>query len=115
MGLELDIQIVISTLKVKQDLKAFDLKMSYFLQRPYGPAIGVVCQFILMPVFAYLLGYLLLETTYERLGLLLIGCAPGGANSNFWVIINDDMGTVVQYQCICRQPCLTEMSIYQSQ
>lgn len=93
MGLELDIQIVISTLKVKQDFKAIDIVLVFknvYFQRPYGPAIGVVCQFILMPVFAYLLGYLLLETTYERLGLLLIGCAPGGANSNFWVTIDDN-------------------------
>ena len=32
-----------------------------------------------------LAGWLFLETTYERLGLLLLGCSPGGANSNFWV------------------------------
>ena len=28
---------------------------------------------------------ILLPTTYERLGLLMLGCSPGGANSNFWV------------------------------
>jgi hypothetical protein len=32
-----------------------------------------------------LLGWLFLETSYERLGLLLLGCSPGGAKSNFWV------------------------------
>ena len=30
-------------------------------------------------------GWLFLETSYERLGLLLLGSSPGGANSNFWV------------------------------
>ena len=45
------------------------------------------CQFVLMPVFSYLLGWLLLTTKYERLGLLMLGCSPGGANSNFWVKI----------------------------
>ena len=50
-----------------------------------GPAIGMVCQYGLMPMFAYLLGWLLLTTNYERLGLLLLGSAPGGAHSNFWV------------------------------
>ena len=44
-----------------------------------------MCQFLLMPVCAYLLGWLFLETNYERLGLLLLGSSPGGANSNFWV------------------------------
>jgi len=79
MGLELDLNIVIKTVK-----------------RPYGPCIGMICQFILMPVFSYLLGYLLLTTTYERLGLLLIGCSPGGANSNFWTaMFNGDVNLSV--------------------
>ena len=30
-------------------------------------------------------GWLFLETSYERLGLLLLGSSPGGANSNLWV------------------------------
>ena len=54
-------------------------------QRPIGPAIGLFCQFIIMPCNAYFLGWLFLETSYERLGLLLLGSSPGGANSNFWV------------------------------
>ena len=45
----------------------------------------MVCQFLLMPCLAYLLGWLFLQTRYERLGLLLLGTSPGGANSNFWV------------------------------
>lgn len=45
----------------------------------------MVCQFGFMPVTAYVLGWLFLTTTYERLGLLLLGSSPGGANSNFWV------------------------------
>ena len=47
------------------------------------------CQFVLMPVFSYFLGWLLLPTKYERLGLLMLGCSPGGANSNFWVETSD--------------------------
>ena len=37
-----------------------------------------------MPLTSYGLGYLILETKYERLGLLLLGCCPGGVGSNFW-------------------------------
>ena len=40
---------------------------------------------MVMPLLAYLLGWLLLETNYERLGLLLLGSSPGGSQSNFWV------------------------------
>jgi len=67
MGLDIDLKIVADTFK-----------------RPIGPAVGMFSQFIVMPVFSYFIGWLLLETTYERLGLLLLGCAPGGAASNFW-------------------------------
>ena len=37
-----------------------------------------------MPLLSYGLGYLLLQSNYERLGLLLLGCCPGGVGSNFW-------------------------------
>jgi len=67
MGLELDLTIVWNCVK-----------------KPIGPAIGLFCQFIIMPCNAYFLGWLFLETSYERLGLLLLGSSPGGANSNFW-------------------------------
>ena len=46
--------------------------------------VGFCCQFLLMPLLSYGLGYLLLQTNYERLGLLLLGCCPGGVGSNFW-------------------------------
>jgi len=67
MGLEIDLAVVLACIK-----------------RPIGPAIGLFCQFIIMPCNAYFLGWLFLETSYERLGLLLLGSSPGGANSNFW-------------------------------
>ncbi|XP_059085978.1 hepatic sodium/bile acid cotransporter-like [Tigriopus californicus] len=67
MGIEIDINIV------KQVLK-----------KPIGPAIGFVSQFIFMPVAAYLVGRWILTQDYERLGLLILGSSPGGANSNFW-------------------------------
>lgn len=67
MGLDLDIQIVIQTIK-----------------KPIGPLIGMASQFVLMPTFAYFLGWAFLQTNFERLGLLILGCSPGGANSNFW-------------------------------
>ena len=31
----------------------------------------------------------MLETNYERLGLLLLGCCPGGVGSNFWTAMLD--------------------------
>ena len=49
-----------------------------------GPLVGFCSQFLVMPLVSYGLGWLLLQTNYERLGLLLLGCCPGGVGSNFW-------------------------------
>ena len=56
----------------------------YYCRRPVGPLVGFCSQFLVMPLLSYGLGYLLLQTNYERLGLLLLGCCPGGVGSNFW-------------------------------
>jgi len=75
MGLDLDMKIVLATLK-----------------KPVGPLIGMVSQFLLMPAFSYFLGWAMLQTNFERLGLLILGCSPGGANSNFWTaMFNGDI------------------------
>jgi len=72
MGLDIDTAVVWSVIK-----------------RPVGPAVGMASQFIFMPAFSYLLGWAFLQTNFERLGLLLLGCSPGGANSNFWTAMFD--------------------------
>jgi len=59
-------------------------KVKTVLKRPVGPGIGFVCQFVFMPLMAFLLGYLLLLTNYEKLGLILLGCCPGGTTSNIY-------------------------------
>lgn len=51
--------------------------------------MGFCSQFLAMPLLAFGLGYLMLETNYERLGLLLLGCCPGGVGSNFWTAMLD--------------------------
>jgi len=50
-----------------------------------GPSIGILAQFVGMPLLAYLLGYIFLrDERIAWLGLLLLGCSPGGTASNFW-------------------------------
>ena len=67
MGIEIDLGVVRKVLK-----------------RPIGPAIGFVSQFIFMPLAAWGIGALFLTEDFERLGLILVGSAPGGNLSNFW-------------------------------
>ena len=77
------------------------------LKRPVGPFVGAVCQFVAMPLvmlgnnfsksviilpilipqLSYGFGYALFEEPLYRLGLFVIGCSPGGTNSNFWCIL----------------------------
>ena len=62
----------------------FEIVKSY-LMRPLAPLAGMVCQYICMPVMAYLIGYIFLsDNIYARYGLILVGCSPGGSFSNFW-------------------------------
>ena len=57
-----------------------------YLARPLAPAAGMFCQFVVMPVMAYLVGLLLLSdrTVMARYGLIVVGSSPGGSFSNFW-------------------------------
>ncbi|KAF2354675.1 Bile acid:sodium symporter/arsenical resistance protein Acr3 [Trinorchestia longiramus] len=70
MGTQLDIQIIIGVIK-----------------KPIGPLCGVICQFICMPLFSFLVGWLLLDDPLQRLGLFTLGCSPGGQNSNFYTLL----------------------------
>ncbi|CAG0892206.1 unnamed protein product [Cyprideis torosa] len=70
MGCQLDIQIVWKVLK-----------------KPIGPAVGLVSQFLFMPLFSFGVTYLLMSDPLYRLGLFALGCAPGGTASNFWTLI----------------------------
>jgi len=71
MGCALDIDVVKKTLK-----------------RPIGPAIGFICQFLVMPLLSYLLGFIFgTQSAAMRLGLFVTGTSPGGGASNIWTVM----------------------------
>lgn len=51
-------------------------------KRPKDLAIGVVSQFLIMPALAYLLIRLFRLPPEIALGVILVGCCPGGSSSN---------------------------------
>lgn len=51
-------------------------------QQPKAVLIGVFAQFIIMPALAYLLCLLLRLPTDIAIGVILVGCCPGGTASN---------------------------------
>lgn len=72
MGIQIDLEVVKRTLR-----------------RPLAPFIGLVCQFVFMPLASFGVGQLLLHTNYYRIGLFCLGCSPGGGASNFWTFLFD--------------------------
>lgn len=76
MGCAMDMEVVKKTIK-----------------KPIGPAIGFACQYVVMPLIAYGLGFIFGIGTEEgsltalRLGLFVTGISPGGGASNIWTVM----------------------------
>ncbi|KAM6160341.1 sodium-dependent organic anion transporter [Erethizon dorsatum] len=63
-------------------------KLWRHLRRPWGVAVGLLCQFGLMPLTAYLLAISFSLKPVQAVAVLIMGCCPGGTVSNiftFWV------------------------------
>lgn len=52
------------------------------VQVPRPIALGVAAQFLVMPLLAFLIGRFMALPTPLAVGLILVGCAPGGTASN---------------------------------
>lgn len=57
------------------------------LRKPKGPAIGLISQYIFMPLVSFGLSYAIFENPNMRLGLFTVGCSPGGGASNMWTYL----------------------------
>lgn len=55
---------------------------SEVVRQPWLVLLGLVCQFSLMPVLAYLLCIALNLPKEIAVGVILVGCCPGGTSSN---------------------------------
>jgi bile acid transporter len=54
------------------------------LRRPQGILVGLLCQYALMPLIAFLLAKGLGLPPAYAIGLILMGCMPGGTTSNIF-------------------------------
>ena len=52
------------------------------MQRPFPVVLGVTLQFLMMPLLAWILVRMLDLSPQPALGLVLVGCCPGGTASN---------------------------------
>jgi solute carrier family 10 (sodium/bile acid cotransporter), member 2 len=53
-------------------------------KKPKGVLVGIVCQYGIMPFLGYLLAVLLGLSPALAVGLILMGCMPGGTTSNIF-------------------------------
>ncbi len=66
-------------------LKPVDFKL--ILSNPFSVIIGVASQFIIMPLAAFIIAYLLKLPPELAAGLVLLGSVPGGTASNVMVYL----------------------------
>ena len=54
----------------------------FLLKSPRAPAIGLICQFVLLPLITYLITRILTIDPSMALGMILVASCPGGSFSN---------------------------------
>merc|ERR1712223_705514 len=58
------------------------------IKKPIGPLIGFLCQYLMMPLLSYALGFIFgTKSVAMRLGLFVTGTSPGGVASNIWTVM----------------------------
>ncbi|EGW14692.1 Solute carrier family 10 member 6 [Cricetulus griseus] len=75
-------------------------KLWSHLRRPWGIAVGLLCQFGLMPVTGYLLAIGFSLKPFQAIAVLIMGCCPGGTISNvltFWVDGDMDLRIILKH------------------
>lgn len=57
------------------------------IRRPVGVLLALVCQFVIMPLVAFLLALAFSLDDVEAMAVLLCGCCPGGNLSNIMCLL----------------------------
>jgi len=79
------IMVLVNTINMGAQLDLEIIKEVF--KKPIGPIVGFISQFVFMPLFSFLTGWLLSDDMLFRLGLFVLGCCPGGTGSNFWTLL----------------------------
>ncbi len=67
---------------------ALDIKLSDFkrvVQKPKSPLVGLVSEYLLLPIIALILIFLFEPAPSLALGMILLSTCPGGSTSNYMV------------------------------
>ncbi|MBQ7617420.1 MAG: bile acid:sodium symporter family protein, partial [Desulfovibrio sp.] len=85
------------------------------LRRPVPVLLGIVCQFTFMPGLAWLLCWVFQLPSEVAVGVILVGCCPGGTASNVitYLAKGDVAFSVVMTACTTLlAPLVTPMLMY---
>ncbi|KAL8206748.1 UNVERIFIED_CONTAM: hypothetical protein K2H54_022544 [Gekko kuhli] len=88
VGLSVTVTLVMALLVFSMGCTVEVKKLWDNIKRPWGVAVGMMCQFGLMPLVAYILAISLATTTTQRIAIFILGCCPGGTISNlitYWI------------------------------
>ncbi|MCC5882241.1 MAG: bile acid:sodium symporter [Halomonas sp.] len=95
----LSIMMVIIMFGMGASLTFKDFKLA--LRHPQAVGVGFASQYMLMPLIAFLLSRVLNLTPEQTVGLVLIGCMPGGTTSNIFAYFSKSLLSLSIMMTIC--------------
>ncbi|MEP4546221.1 MAG: bile acid:sodium symporter [Saccharospirillum sp.] len=95
----LSIMMVIIMFGMGSSLTFKDFRLA--LRHPQAVGVGFASQYLLMPLIAFLLSRVLDLTVEQTVGLVLIGCMPGGTTSNIFAYFSKSLLSLSIMMTIC--------------
>ncbi len=95
----LGIMMMVIMLGMGASLTFKDFRIAF--RKPQGILVGLVCQYAVMPFLGYLLAVLLGLPPALAIGLILMGCMPGGTTSNIFTYFSKGVLALSIMMTIC--------------
>ncbi len=95
----LGVMMMIIMLGMGASLTFKDFRIAF--RKPQGILVGLLCQYAIMPFLGYLLAVLLGLPPAVAVGLLLMGCMPGGTTSNIFTYFSKGVLALSIMMTVC--------------
>lgn len=95
----LGIMMMLIMLGMGASLTFKDFRIAF--RKPQGILVGLLCQYGIMPFLGYLLAVLLGLPPAMAIGLILMGCMPGGTTSNIFTYFSKGVLALSIMMTIC--------------
>lgn len=95
----LSIMMIIIMFGMGSSLTFKDFRLA--LKQPQAVGVGFASQYLLMPLIAFVLARILDLTVEQTVGLVLIGCMPGGTTSNIFAYFSRSLLSLSIMMTIC--------------